>query len=245
MEFRNLRADEIECRVGMIRDGEKPFFTLLLYKDARCDMNILDETGVTWTRRHYECKGNLFCEVGIFDKSLGQFVYRSDCGVESNTEKEKGEASDSFKRACVNWGIGRELYTSPAIFVNGHVKRVKDKLVPDFKKIEVTAIQYDAKKITSLEITGYTDKKEAIVIFKWGTPAQAPVREDKPLTLDEAHQIKTRSGKKFYELSEDQLKQIIDKSPNARFRDAAQLVLDDRKEAFQDLEIPDEANLPF
>lgn len=246
MEFRNLRADEIECRVGMIRDGEKPFFTLLLYKDARCDMNILDETGVIWTRRHYECKGNLFCEVGIFDKSLGQFVYRSDCGVESNTEKEKGEASDSFKRACVNWGIGRELYTSPAIFVNGHVKRVKDKLVPDFKKIEVTDIRYEAKKIIFLEITGYTDKKEEVVIFKWGTtPSHEPVREDKPLTLDEASQFKTTKGKAYAELPNEQLEYIIENAKNERNRRAAQLVLDDRQAAFQDLEIPDEANLPF
>lgn len=124
MNFRNLRADEIECRVGQI--SEKGF-TLLLYKDARCDMNILDEAGKVWTRRHYECKGNLFCEVGIYDSELGQFVYRSDCGTESNTEKEKGEASDSFKRACVNWGIGRELYTSPFIYIKGNVTKTKER----------------------------------------------------------------------------------------------------------------------
>ena len=76
----------------------------MLYKDARCDMNILDETvgAESWQREHYECKGNMYCKVGIWCDA--QWVWKSDCGTESNTEAEKGEASDSFKRACVNWG---------------------------------------------------------------------------------------------------------------------------------------------
>lgn len=76
-------------------------------------------------------------------------------------------------------------------------------------------------------------------------PAQAPVREDKLLTLDEASQFTTKSGRKYYELSEEQLQYIVDKSSNARCRAAAQLVLDDMKAAFDELPPIDEANLPF
>lgn len=252
MKFRNLRADEIECRVGMIRGGKDPFFTLLLYKDARCDMNILDEEvgSENWQRDHYECKSNLFARVGI--KCGGEWIWKSDCGVESNTEKEKGEASDSFKRACVNWGIGRELYTSPAIFIRGHVKENNGKLAPDFKKIEVAAIEYEAdlKKIARLEISG-----DGEIIFKWSSRgAQKPSAKDdknetpspdKPLTLDEACKFATKTGKKYNELTADQLKYIIEKSSHARCREAAQLVLDDMESAFEDLPPLDDANLPF
>ena len=114
MKFRDLKANEIDCRIGTI--GEKGL-SLLLYKDARADMILLDETvgSENWQRKHYEVKGNMFCSVGIFANE--QWIWKDDCGTESNTEKEKGEASDSFKRACVNWGIGRELYTAPFIWI--------------------------------------------------------------------------------------------------------------------------------
>lgn len=114
ISFRTLTADEIEVRVGTVSDKG---CSLLLYKDARCDMSILDATvgPQNWQRRHYECKGNLFCSVGICVD--GAWVWKDDAGAESYTEKEKGEASDSFKRACVNWGIGRELYTTPFIWI--------------------------------------------------------------------------------------------------------------------------------
>ena len=109
MKFRNLRADEVEARVSQIKENG---VALLLYKDARCDMRILDETvgPENWQREHYECKGNLFCRVGInvnynTPEHIGRWVWKSDCGTESNTEAQKGQASDSFKRACFNWGI--------------------------------------------------------------------------------------------------------------------------------------------
>lgn len=111
MEFRTLRESEIDVRIGQIT---KKGAILLLCKNARADMNILDETVgcQNWQREHYEVKGNMFCRVGIFYPPMNDWVWKSDCGVESNTEKGKDEASDSFKRACVNWGIGRELYTA-------------------------------------------------------------------------------------------------------------------------------------
>lgn len=125
LQFRDLTAEDIDVRVQSVsaKDGKPNGAILLLYKNARVDMNILDETvgAENWQREHYECKGNLYCRVGIKtddkEKQLLEWVWKSDCGAESNSDAEKGEASDSFKRACVNWGIGRELYTSPLIWI--------------------------------------------------------------------------------------------------------------------------------
>ena len=124
MKFRTLKAEEIDVRVGNVYSWG---YSLLLYKDARCDMNILDETigAENWQRDHKEIKGNLYCGVAIWDKEKSQWTWKWDCGTESNTEKEKGEASDSFKRACFNIGIGRELYTSPNIAVSCEMKTEK------------------------------------------------------------------------------------------------------------------------
>lgn len=113
--FRDLRADEIECRVAQAKENG---VSLLLYKDARCDMNILDETvgEMNWQRGHLRENAN--CVVSIWDKEKNQWISKEDTGTESNTEAEKGLASDSFKRACFNWGIGRELYTAPFIWIS-------------------------------------------------------------------------------------------------------------------------------
>jgi hypothetical protein len=112
--FRDLKADEIDCRVGTIRANG---LSLLLYKDSRVDQNILDETfgAFNWQRRH--SRDNANCEVGVWDSEKQQWIWKEDTGTESFTEKEKGIASDSFKRACFNWGIGRELYTAPFIWI--------------------------------------------------------------------------------------------------------------------------------
>jgi len=144
--FRGLEPDEIEVRVGSISQKGA---SLLLYKDARCDMNILDSvfTPFGWDRKHEAIKNNLFCSVGIKAES-GEWVWKQDCGTESNTEKEKGEASDSFKRACFNWGIGRELYTAGKIFVSCQTESVganKHKLKNPFEfyGVKVRSIEYD------------------------------------------------------------------------------------------------------
>ena len=112
--FRKLRADEIECRIGQIKENG---LSLLLYKDARCDMNVLDETvgAMNWKRAHI--RENQNCIVSIWDDDKKMWVSKEDTGTASNTEAEKGLASDSFKRACVNWGIGRELYSAPFIWI--------------------------------------------------------------------------------------------------------------------------------
>lgn len=115
-EFRTLRADEIECRVGAVTDKG---VSLLMYKDARVDMRLLDEVvgAENWQRKHELIDGQLFCTVSIRNEK-GEWVGKQDVGTESNTEKEKGRASDAFKRACFNWGVGRELYSCPFVWVN-------------------------------------------------------------------------------------------------------------------------------
>tara|TARA_R110000737_G_C14572745_1_gene484322 strand:- start:121 stop:543 length:423 start_codon:yes stop_codon:yes gene_type:complete len=111
-----LRIEQIEFRVGH-SSGQNHF--LLAYKDARVDMDRLDAVcgHLGWQRKHELIDGQLFCHVGIYDESINQWVWKSDVGVESRTEAEKGRSSDAFKRACFNWGIGRELYDLPLIIV--------------------------------------------------------------------------------------------------------------------------------
>lgn len=154
MIFRDLTADDIEVRIQSVK---KNGLVLLLYKNARVDMNILDETvgAENWQREHYECKGNLFCRVGI--KTDDGWVYKSDCGTESNTEAQKGEASDSFKRACFNWGIGRELYTSPFIWIKAENCGIDNGKCYDTFKVE--GIKIENKRITGLAIWNVTQNK--------------------------------------------------------------------------------------
>lgn len=119
--IRRLREDEIEVRAAQCKKNAKGsvFASLLLYKDARVDQRLLDETfgPMNWQRSHEIIDGRLYCTVSIWDAEKKVWVSKQDVGTESNTEKEKGQASDSFKRACFNWGIGRELYTAPNIYV--------------------------------------------------------------------------------------------------------------------------------
>lgn len=112
--FRTLKADEIDCRISQI---DKGWCSLLLYKDARVDMNVLDETfgSMNWQKKYLRDNAN--CIVSIWDNEKQQWIEKEDTGTESFSQAEKGLASDSFKRACFNWGIGRELYTAPSIFI--------------------------------------------------------------------------------------------------------------------------------
>ena len=108
IDMRNLRKDEIEVRVASTQNNVAQ---LLLYKTARTDAAILDETfgQFNWQCSYSEIKGNLFCTISVRDPKTNEWVSKSDCGAESNIEKEKGEASDAFKRSGFRWGIGVEL----------------------------------------------------------------------------------------------------------------------------------------
>lgn len=177
IKFRNLYADEIECRINQINEKG---LTLLLYKDARCDMNILDETvGVmNWQRKH--TRDNANCIVSIWDSEKKQWIEKEDTGTESNTEKEKGLASDSFKRASTNWGIGRCLYTAPFIYVSKadrdgaiNYNSYKNKANKDAcnDKFIVEKILYDEKdNIIALSIINLNLKKR---IYVWQQPKKS------------------------------------------------------------------------
>lgn len=149
--FRNLKAEEIDVRVAQINEKG---ITLLLYKDARVDQDILDEAvgQMNWQRKH--TRDNANCIVEIWDTEKKQWIAKEDTGTESFTEKEKGLASDSFKRACFNWGIGRELYTAPFIWVkaeNTKIERKNNKFVCK-DKFKVEKIKIENKEITGLSI---------------------------------------------------------------------------------------------
>lgn len=158
-EFRTLRADEIEVRVQSVRKGNNAVGAiLLLYKDARCDMNILDESVglMGWKREHNLIGDRLYCTVSLFDKDSDQWISKQDVGTESNTEAEKGQASDAFKRACFNWGIGRELYTAPFIYItlkNEEFYEDRGKLkLKSGVSFRVESIEYKNRRISSLMI---------------------------------------------------------------------------------------------
>lgn len=156
MEFRLLRADEIDARISIVKDWG---IGLLLYKDARCDQNILDETvgAMNWQRHH--TRENANCIVSIWDSEKNQWIEKEDTGTESYTEKEKGLASDSFKRACFNWGIGRELYTAPSMLVSK--KNLKKLTEVNGKwscsdRFSVKDIEYDGRKIAKVDVLNET-----------------------------------------------------------------------------------------
>ena len=162
---RLLKSDEIECRVSVI--SEKGL-SLLLYKDARVDQKILDETfGMFgWKRSHQCIDGNLYCTVEIRDQETGEWIAKQDVGTTGYAEKEKSQASDSFKRPCFNWGIGRELYSAPFIWIPASKVQLQKKNDRYYcsENFHVTGITYsESREITGLSITN--DSGE--IVFDW------------------------------------------------------------------------------
>lgn len=167
MTFRLLTARDIDCRIQQITDKG---LSLLLYKDARVDMDILDETvgAMNWKREH--TRDNANCIVSIWDNEKKQWISKEDTGTESNTEREKGLASDSFKRACFNWGIGRELYTAPFIWISADRCNIRDRKCYD--RFAVKEIGYNAhREIDKLEIV---NAKTGDLVYSFGKGAKPP-----------------------------------------------------------------------
>lgn len=170
--IRLLRADEIECRVGTV--SEKGV-SLLLYKDARVDQNLLDEVFSPhgWMRTHQKIGEALFCTVSIKGED-GMWISKMDVGTESFADPVKGAASDSFKRACVNWGIGRELYSAPFIWIPAEkvlVQREKERWAVK-ERFHVSRIEYDEERavISGVEIQNSRNE----VVYTYGiAPATA------------------------------------------------------------------------
>lgn len=154
LNFPLLSKEQIEVRVQSVSD--KGYATLLLYKDARVDQNILDNAvgQFNWQRLHEMKNGKLYCKVGIYAGAVCEgrtdWVWKEDVGVESNTEAVKGEASDAFKRACFSWGIGRELYTAPFTCVKltaDEVTTNRSGKKTTFAKFSVAEIGYDDNRV--------------------------------------------------------------------------------------------------
>ena len=152
LKFRLLKASEIDCRIATV---SQKGVSVLLYKDARVDQNILDETvgPMNWQRSH--SRDNANCTVSLWDDEKKQWISKEDTGTESYTEKEKGLASDSFKRACFNWGIGRELYTAPFIWIPAGDCKVADSGRKDVRGNTVYTC-YDRFNVSRI---GYDDER--------------------------------------------------------------------------------------
>lgn len=192
MKFRALKASEIDCRIQSIGQNKTGAVgtTILLYKDARVDMNILDETvgAMNWQREHSVVNGNLYCTISIWDEVKEQWISKSDVGTESNTEKEKGQASDSFKRAGFNWGIGRELYSAPFVYIqldkSEYIER-NGKLTSN-AKFKVKDIAYDENRnIVRLVVVDSKGK----VRYTFGENTQQQTQE----TVYNWNSLKTRA----------------------------------------------------
>lgn len=212
MKFRKLKASEIDARVATVTDKG---CSLLLYKDARVDQNILDETVgcLNWQRSHQLMGDRLYCTVSIWDEDKKQWISKQDVGTESYTEKEKGQASDSFKRACFNLGIGRELYTAPFIWIpspkvdlviNGDRKTTYD-------KFSVEDIGYDEEgNINRLVIR---NTKKNMIVFQMGEPtteeqkaqAEYDKKATKKITSTQVKSIRATIDKHPDKMSEEGL----------------------------------------
>lgn len=198
---RNLRADEIECRVGTI--SEKGL-SLLLYKDARVDQNLLDECYGTlgWQRKHERIGESIYCTVSVKDDN-GEWVSKQDVGTESYSDAVKGAASDSFKRACFNFGIGRELYTAPFIWISADKADIHNdgKRYITREHFSVSHIAYgENKTIKELEIVN----KRGVVVYTYSTDIQKQGKKERALTVQQKKRLREemeRTG-----VTEDEIK---------------------------------------
>lgn len=183
-KFRLLTPADIECKVKQINEKGA---VLLLYKTARTDMDILDETvgADNWDCDYKEIKGNLYCIIGIrFETAHGErWVYKSDCGIESREDDEgnqkKGEASDAFKRAGFKWGIGRELYTAPFIWIPANkIQYAQNSSRKTNNRFSVTRIEYDEqRRIKTLSIR---NDSTGFDVFFWTSDTK--VKIEPPVT---------------------------------------------------------------
>ena len=218
-----LEAKDVECRIQQITGNDAKGYgaILLLYKDARVDMKILDSVygAMNWQRKHTVINGQLFCSVLIWDESKNQWIEKQDVGTESATEAEKGRASDSFKRACFNVGIGRELYNAPFIYIKldaGEVRKNSKGKPTTYTRFEVTEMEYNREKecFTKLIVC---DEKGRQRYSLGGSKAEKPI--EKPAQTSENRYVRiennetyvlTRAGmKKPSELNMATLQQML------------------------------------
>ena len=204
-EIRLLRSDEIEVRVKQVfakdeKGNGSEGAIALLYKTARVDMAILDETygPENWTNEYKDIDGVLYCGIGIRDNENKPFVWKWSNGIESRQDGDgnevKGEASDALKRSGFLVGIGRELYSAPFIWLDVSTKRINGfPFLADKKaRFYVDCIEYKDKKISYLVIKNQKGEQ----VFAWGDSTPKPkTGDDAPYHKDIAGIKKTVLGK--------------------------------------------------
>lgn len=173
--FRRLRADEIDVRLGTV---DRYGFSLLLYKDARCDQRVLDETFTPWGwQKETRKEGETFISRVLIQGPDGDWIYKEGAGSAGNFEPEKSAESDSFKRACFAWGLGRDLYTAPRIHLNAKTyqegRRYFLENSSDAYGWRVHRIEYDDAGISALEL-----EKDGTVHFRWAKDPTEATRAD-------------------------------------------------------------------
>lgn len=205
-KIRRLKPDEIECRVSQVTAKG---CSLLLYKTARTDRAILDETfGELWQNDFKIIDDKMYGGIGIYNKELNQWLWRWDCGTESNTEKEKGQASDCFKRAGFKWGIGIELYSAPFIWLSVDTEKNdkgKYQLKDKYAKYFVKSIDYaDNGNIKDLIIID--DNNKQVYSMKKKSNSQEQIKDDTQIyvTLAKIEDIDTI--KSFYDANKENVK---------------------------------------
>ena len=214
-EIRLLTKEDIEVRVAQTLAGNnKVRVNLLLYKNARVDMKIMDElfTPMGWKRTHKLIGDRLYCCVEVYNPETKEWICKEDVGVESNTEAEKGQASDSFKRACVNWGIGRELYTAPKISIElneNEYTKDQNSRIKVWAYFSVKSIGYDPKTrtITSLEIQ---DKFGNVRFSMDGSVQQSQSEPPKAVKARRAAAGRATQAQPYQALPEEQYWRIIE-----------------------------------
>lgn len=237
-----LTAQDVECRVQQITENQNGYGAiLLLYKDARVDMKILDQVygEMNWQRRHTVINGQLFCSVLIWDESKKQWIEKQDVGTESATEAEKGRASDSFKRACFNVGIGRELYNAPFIYIKldaAEVRKNSKGKPTTYTRFTVNEMQYDKEKEAFVRLV-ITDEKGK-TRYKLGEVV-APPEAEKPVQKAENKYVRiennetyvlTRQGyKKPSELNLSTLQQMYSNKLYQEAQFVIQLAINDKE----------------
>ena len=213
-EIRLLSKEDIEVRVAQTLAGNnKVRVNLLLYKNARVDMKIMDElfTPMGWKRTHKLIGDRLYCCVEVYNPETKEWICKEDVGVESNTEAEKGQASDSFKRACVNWGIGRELYTAPKITIElneNEYTKDQNSRIKVWAYFSVKSIGYDSKTrtITSLEIQ---DKYGNVRFSMGGSVQQSQSEPSQAVKARRAAKAKSPAPAAYQPMSEEMYWKIV------------------------------------
>ena len=135
--------------------------------------------------------GNLYCTVEILNKDTGEWIAKQDVGTTGYTEKEKSKASDSFKRACFNWGIGRELYSAPFIRIPSGKAIIQMKEDTDRKK------RYYCNDRFSVSSIGYNAAREMdslVVVNEKGQEVYTMKQKDNPGTARSKEKNTDKSG---------------------------------------------------